>query len=196
MSLISFSQKRIAKTITIPNTVSTLNIYLDKVFTISLNTHNKDIITFSATSEGEYANHFVVTEKTTDTIIDIKGRIAFTFPNNQDKLSAHKVHAISITITVPERLLTYIKSDIGNLNAQGTFKILATDFLSGNCYLENTSGNINIQTVNGTINLIAKNGFVNASTKKGILVQEKIPSGKSSYSLKSINGNINVIHSK
>jgi len=194
--VLSFSQKKITKTITIPEVISTVNIDLEEVFTIKLNTHKANTITFSATSEGEYANHFVIAEKTRDQIIYIKGSIGFTFPNNQDKLSAHKVHVVSVTITVPERLYTLIKSDIGNLDVQGGFKLLAADFMSGNCYLENTSGNINIQTVNGAINLIAKNGFINASTKTGTLVQEKIPLGENKYSLKSINGNINVLQSK
>jgi len=194
--MFSFSQKKVTKTIAIPETVSAVNIDLDEVFTISLNTHNDNTITFSATSEGEYANHFVITEKVADAIIDIKGSISFTFPNKQDKLSAHKVHAVSVTITVPERLYTYLKSNIGNLSVQGNFKLLATDFLSGNCYLENTSGNINIQTVNGNISLMAKNGLINASTKTGKLVQEEIPLGGNKYSLKSINGNINVLQSK
>ena len=122
--------------------------------------------------------------------------IIAVIPNNQDKLSAHKVHAIAIEITVPERLKTTLNSDIGNLNATGFYEQLTANLKSGNCMLNHASGHLVIQTVNGNISLTAKNAQIISETKTGLVTQQQLVDGNSMFKLKTIKGNINIEQSK
>lgn len=192
----SQAQKKIAKEIILSKEISTVIFDLEHVFSINLKSAKTSAISLKAISEGEYANHFVITENTSSHLLTVEGRIAFTFPNNQDKLSAHKVHAVTIEITVPETLEVTINSDIGNLSAKGAYASLTTNFLSGNCKLSNVSGNVFIQTVNGDINLKASSGHVTFETKTGVVTQEQLHKGSSVFDLRTINGNINIEQSK
>lgn len=191
-----YSQKKIIHSIELDPKTDIVYFDLDKVFNINLKTTTSDIITINAFSEGEYANHFVVNEKNTGRQLNITGSIAFSFPNNQDKLSAHKVHAIDIEIEIPENLKVIIRSDIGNLKVAGNYKTFFGDLMSGNCYLEDIQGNITVQTIKGGINLITKEGTINAFSKYGVVNTSKMTSGKSIFLLKSLKGDINVKQSK
>lgn len=195
-SMLSHAQKTIEKSILVNQHTSTVVIDLEQVFSINLKSTKKNIISLKAISEGEYAPHFIITEEVRGNVISLTGSIAFTYPNNQDKLSAHKVHAIAIELTVPEKLNTIIKSDIGNLNVIGIYQSLIANLKSGNCVLNDASGHMTIQTVNGNIHLTTKNGKVSAESKTGLVQQEVLADGNSVFELKTIKGDINIEQSK
>ena len=192
----SNAQKRIEKTLVLDEYISTVVFDLEHVFSINLKSTKSSKITIKAISEGEYASHFVIAEKSVGDLMTVSGRIAFTFPDDQDKLSAHKVHAIKIEITVPEKLKTTLNSDIGNIDVTGFYKELTTNLMSGNCMLNQVSGHFVIQTVNGNISLMAKSGQVFSETRTGLITQQQLVDGKSVFKLKTIKGNINIEQSK
>ena len=194
--MFSFSQKKIEHSIAIDDSVTQLMFDLDNVFTIKLRTTQSNQLIIKAISEGEYANHFVISKKRENHTLHISGNIAFTFPNNQDKLSAHKVHAIAVEILIPERLQVFVSSDIGNVSVSGKYNSLTTNLLSGDCYLKGSSGNFEIKTVSGDINLSTKSGVITAESKSGVIFQEKIPKGKSTFFLKTAKGNIKIAKAK
>ncbi len=196
ISLFSFSQKKTEHVITIDDTVTYLTFDLDNVFTIKLSSTKSNQVLIKSMSEGEYANHFVITEKRENQTLHVSGNIAFTFPNNQDKLSAHKVHAIVVEILVPEHLQTFISSDIGNVSIMGKYNSLGTNLLSGDCYLNSVTGKFEIKTVSGDINLTTKNGIISTESKSGTIIQEKIAKGKSTFALKTAKGNIKITKAK
>ena len=191
-----FSQKKTEHVISIDDSVTHLMFDLDNVFTIKLSSTKSNQIFIKAISEGEYANHFVISKKRKNKTLHISGNIAFTFLNNQDKLSAHKVHAIAVEIIVPEHLQTFVSSDIGNVSTSGGYNSLATNLLSGDCYLNDVSGNFEIKTVSGDIYLTTKNGVISTESKSGVIIQEKIPKGKSTFFLKTAKGNIKIAKAK
>ena len=195
-ALFSNAQKKIEKKLVLDEGVTTVVFDLEHVFSINLKSTKNSKVTVRAISEGEYANHFVVTEKSIGNLMTVSGRVAFTFPNTQDKLSAHKVHAIAIEITVPERLKITLNSDIGNLNATGFYEQLTANLKSGNCMLNLASGHLVIQTVNGNISLTAKNAQVISETRTGLVTQQQLIDGISMFKLKTIKGNINIEQSK
>jgi len=194
--MFGFSQKKTQNIFTIDDTVSHLIFDLDNVFTIKLSSTKSNKVIIKAISEGEYANHFVITKKQENHTLYVSGNIAFTFPNNQDKLSAHKVHAIAVEIFVPEHLRTLISSDIGNTSITGGYVSLGTNLHSGDCYLNNVSGDFDIKTVDGDISLTTNSGVINAISKTGTITQEVLPNGKSSFELKTAKGNINIVKAK
>lgn len=191
-TLYSQAQKKLEKFFELDDHISTVVFDFEHVFSIQLRSTKNESISLKAISEGEYANHFVITEKNKGETVVVSGRVAFTLPNNQDKLSAHKVHAIAIEIGVPEHLNTVINSDIGNLNAEGFYNSLTTNFMSGDCLLNDVSGDLLIQTVDGSIHLSTKSGSVTAETKRGEIIKENLTKGNSVFKLKTIKGDINV----
>jgi hypothetical protein len=194
--MLSFSQKKTEHVIIIDDTVTHLMFDFDNVFTIKLSSTKSNQIIIKSISEGEYANHFVITEKRENRTLHISGNIAFTFPNNQDKLSAHKVHAIAVEILVPEHLKIFVSSDIGNVSIMGKYNTLGTNLRSGTCYINNVLGDFSIKTVTGDINLTANSGVVNAVSKSGTITQEALPNGKSNFQLKTAKGNIKIAKAK
>lgn len=194
--MFSFSQKKTEHVIIIDDTVTHLMFDFDYVFTIKLSSTKSNQIIIKSISEGEYANHFVITEKRENKTLHISGNIAFTFPNNQDKLSAHKVHAIAVEILVPEHLKIFVLSDIGNVSIMGKYNSLGINLRSGNCYINNVLGDFSIKTVTGDINLTANSGVVNAVSKSGTITQEALPNGKSNFQLKTAKGNIKIAKAK
>lgn len=194
--MFSFSQKKTEHVIAIDETVTHLIFDFDNVFTIKLSSTKFNQIIIKSISEGEYANHFVITQKRENKTLHISGNIAFTFPNNQDKLSAHKVHAIAVEILVPEHLKILVSSDIGNVSIMGKYNTLGTNLRSGNCYINNVLGDFSIKTVTGDINLTTNSGVVNAVSKSGTITQEALPNGKSNFQLKTAKGNIKIAKAK
>ena len=194
--MFSFSQKKTEHVIAIDETVTHLMFDFDNVFTIKLSSTKSNQIIIKSISEGEYANHFVITQKRENKTLHISGNIAFTFPNNQDKLSAHKVHAIAVEILVPEHLKILVSSDIGNVSIMGKYNTLGTNLRSGNCYINNVLGDFSIKTVTGDINLTTNSGVVNAVSKSGTITQEALPNGKSNFQLKTAKGNIKIAKAK
>ena len=194
--MFSFSQKKTEHVIAIDETVTHLIFDFDNVFTIKLSSTKSNQIIIKSISEGEYANHFVITQKRENKTLHISGNIAFTFPNNQDKLSAHKVHAIAVEILVPEHLKILVSSDIGNVSIMGKYNTLGTNLRSGNCYINNVLGDFSIKTVTGDINLTTNSGVVNAVSKSGTITQEALPNGKSNFQLKTAKGNIKIAKAK
>jgi len=193
---VGFSQKKTEQIIAIDKAVTHLIFDLDNVFTIKLSSTKSNQLIIKAISEGEYANHFVITTKREKHTLHVSGNIAFTFPNKQDKLSAHKVHAIAVEILVPEHLQTFISSDIGNVSITGKYYSLGINLFSGNCYLNKIFGDFDIKSVNGDIGLIANEGIVNAISKLGTIAQEVLPDGKSNFLLKTAKGNIKIAKEK
>jgi len=194
--MFGFSQKKVKHVITIDDSVTHLLFDLDNVFTITLSSAKSNRVIIKAISEGEYANHFVITEKRENKKLHISGNIAFTFPNNQDKLSTHKVHAIAVEIIIPKDLQTIVSSDVGNVSVTGKYNSMGTNLFSGNCYLNKVSGNFDIKTVSGDINLTAKSGEVVVVSKSGTITQEVLPIGRSNFMLKTAKGNIKIVKAK
>jgi hypothetical protein len=187
-----FSQKQTESLFDIDSSIDNLVIDLNNVFSVKLIATDSKQIIIKTKSEGEYANHFILSKKLRKNTVFISGNIGFSFPDFKDKLSAHKVHSIEVELIIPDHLMTSISSDIGNVSAEGNYKSLSINLLSGNCYLDNIYGNIIIKTINGDINLKAKKGVIKATSSLGVITKQEIPLGISNFSLKTTKGNINI----
>jgi len=187
-----FAQKEISHTFFIDQGVRVLYFNLNNVFQIKVHTVATHQVKISAQSEGEYANYFVLTEQKKGNMFVISGNITFTFPNFQDKLSAHKMHAISVEIWVPRNLQIVLHSDVANVKASGNYNSFYADLASGNCFLTNIQGRISASSVFGDIFLFANTGNLITETNLGVVSKVKLEKGKSTYLLKTNKGNITV----
>ncbi len=193
ITLKGFSQKKQVHIIEKQAITTTIQFELNTVFEITICTKKTNKIQIHAISEGEYANHFVVTEHSLGNTLLISGKIAFTKPNHQDKLSAHKVHAISVHITVPEGLNITVKSNIGNLNISGKYTMFSADLMSGNCLLNEGAGQFYLQSVSGAITVSAPNKSVIEKKTDNNIKQTIINTQKRQVFLKTITGKINIL---
>ena len=185
------AQKKIEKSFRNQN-IKTVHLELDYVFNVIIKTLRTNEVRITAESEGEFASYFNLEAKETEESLSIKSTVDFTFEDANDKLSAHKVQAISIVITVPEHIEVTIKSDIGNLEAHGSYRALTVQLTSGNCVVNHARGEIKVSAIMGNITAYTNYAKVTAETRQGKLLVEEITPGKSSYMLKSIKGDITV----
>ena len=189
-----FAQKEITHNFTIDNDVHTLFFNLNDVFQVTIHTIQQQHIKITARSEGEYANYFVLDEIQEGETFTITGDISFIFPDFQDKLSAHKVHAISVDVWLPKNLQVVLQSDIANVSISGNFESFRADLSSGNCFLTQISGKITASSVSGNIVLYANAGNLITETNIGTISKIKLTAGASSYVLKTNKGDITVKH--
>lgn len=195
-SCVVFSQKKVEKQLPVGKHISLITVELNQVYSVVLKSTKESTVSIKATSEGEYANSFVVANFEQENTLIVVGDVSFLFKEEQDKLGAHKVHAISLEITVPENFPVQFKSGAGTIKASGFYSNLAINQLSGYCFLTAVSGNIAVQTHSANIYVAAKSGTVYSETNAGYVRKEKLRKGKSVFRLKTLNGNINIVQTK
>lgn len=192
ISAFSFAQKKIGQEFGVAKAVKTIYLDFNQVFTIQLKTHSLETIKIEASSEGEYANSFVLTKEIKNGSLVLAGNVSFGLVYPQDKLSAHKVHAVEVMVYLPKNKQVVLTSDIGNVTAVGEYESLFLDLQSGDIHLKSIAANVTAQSVTGAIQLQINTGVVNAFSKYGKVVSDTIPEGLHYYVLKSLKGNINI----
>jgi len=185
------AQKVIEKEIDLQN-ISSVVINGNQIFKIRINANTTKTILVQAKFEGEYNEDIVLLTEKVDSKLTISTEFQPLFVPHNDKLSAHKVISIELSISLPEYLNVWIQSDIASVLALGQYNNLTIELVNGNCKVDSFSGNAIINTIHGAINVSSDDAKVVAHTKKGILKQDKLRSGKKTLNLNSINGNITV----
>ncbi|UJH90301.1 hypothetical protein LZ575_15750 [Antarcticibacterium sp. 1MA-6-2] len=150
LPLALFSQKDTSRSFDAGN-VQRLEIFLDEVFRINLQTSKEDKILISTHSEGEYFNYINLEVEQLQNKMLITSSFREILQSGYDKLSAHKVFSLEVKLTIPEGLEVYISSNIGSVNATGAFEALQVDLQSGGCTLKAFTGNAIINTYRGGI---------------------------------------------
>lgn len=79
------------------------------------------------------------------------------------------------------------------LQLKGNFKQLRADIYSGVCVLKEVTGIVAISTFSAPIQAMLLNGTVTAKSRYGKVVSDLLPLGSSTFSLQSVNGDIEVI---
>lgn len=191
----SFAQKTIEKTFHIKE-LKYLELEFNHVFEVSIKTLRTNIVTVTAKSEGEFANYFTLETKEEKDKLILNSAVDFAFKDANDKLSAHKVQAIKIELTVPENLVVTLKSDIANLLLKGEYDRFTAQLTSGNSVLHNVRHDVEINSILGNIEAYTNFTVVEAQTRQGSLNTEAITEGKTHYVLKTIKGDITVKKTK
>ena len=172
--------------------IEQLYIYVDEVYKINIITSDTHQIILRSNAEGEYFNNISLeTELLQDKMI-ITSKFQEILQSGYDKLSAHKVFSVEITLEIPKNLQVFIKSNIASVTGKGTFKNLEIELKSGFCKLEYFEGNAVINTYNGSIWVAAHNSKITASSRNGKVNLPAPTYGKYQVNLTSINGDISV----
>lgn len=187
----AFPQKDVSGTYDAQN-IKKLYIFTDEVFRINLKTSKKDNIILTSHSEGEYFNDISLnTELLQDRLI-LTTQFQGILQSGYDKLSAHKVFSLEITLEIPEGIEVFIKSNIASVFGSGIYKNLEVELKSGFCELRSFQGNAVVNTYSGSIDVQTKNAGIKAISRNGnVIVPLKI-TGENNIYLTTINGNIRV----
>ncbi len=153
-------------------------------------------MTIEAVIDGEYTNDQLVSiqQKGAGILIETGFQPNFIAPN--DKLSAHKVISISLTIMLPEDKNVEVFGTNSTVQVTGTYENLKVILDDGRCYLENVSRSALISTRSGDIFANCPSGTIEAFSKFGTVQSDTIPHGNNYYSLTSTTGNVSIHKTK
>ncbi|MCJ7466401.1 MAG: hypothetical protein MUO53_06870 [Maribacter sp.] len=188
-------QKIIKKTILNPN-ISLIQIDANNCYEIRIKTAKSEELSIEAVIDGEYNKDQLVSlrQQGAGILIETGFQPNFIAPN--DKLSAHKVISISLTIRLPEDKNVEVFGTNSTVRITGTYENLKVVLDDGRCYLEQVSRSAVISTKSGDIIANCAEGTINALSKYGTVHRDSIPQGKNYYSLTSTTGNISIHKTK
>lgn len=173
--------------------IKQLHIYTDEVFKINIITSETHQIILTSHTEGEYFNDIALeTEMLQDRMI-LTSKFREILQSGYDKLSAHKVFSMEITLEIPENIQVFVKSNIASVTGKGTFKNLEIELKSGFCRLEYLEGNAVINTYSGSIWVAAHNANITAISRNGTVKLPPSSPGKYQVHFTSINGDISIV---
>lgn len=189
--LCAYSQKDVSGTYDAQN-IEKLYIFTDEVFRINLKTSEKDKIILTSHSEGEYFNDISLNMELLQDKMILTTQFRKILQSGYDKLSAHKVFSLEITLEIPEGLEVFIKSNIASVSGSGTYKNLEVELKSGYCKLTSFEGNALVNTYNGSIEVQTQKAEITAISRNGSVMVPLEITGKNKIYLTTINGNIRV----
>lgn len=184
-----FCQKKVSK-----KTINTEKQYIhidgSNCYTIDLQTGSGRELVVEASIEGEYSEDLALKleEDGNNILISTDFLPSFKAPN--DKLSAHKVVSISLSVSLPEYAQVQLHGTYSNVKAKGIYNALDISVADGNCFLEALTERSCVKTQTGEIRLTKTKGIVAAQTKYGKIHRGNIPSGDYNYTLYSVEGDI------
>jgi len=174
--------------------IQSLYIDTDEVFKIIIKTStNSNQISISTHSEGEYFNDIALNTEVRKNSVYLTTQFREILQSGFDKLSAHKVFSLEVTLEVPEGLRVFIKSNIASVEAKGAYKFIQVQLNSGYCNLSDFMGNALVNTYNGAITIETTDATVTASSRNGKVILSADLSGKDIIKATSINGDIRVV---
>lgn len=173
--------------------IDELEIILDEVYKIDVQTHKGSEVVLISHSEGEYYNDIHVEMDRQEEKLIFTSKYSRDLQGGFDKLSAHKVFSLEVTLKVPENLLVYIKSNIATVSCRGQFKDLRIELQTGKCILNNFTGNAVINTYRGSIQVETQDATISAVSRNGTVYLPEGLQGNHRLELQSIYGDIRVL---
>jgi len=176
--------------------IDVINFKFDQVYLIELSATQTQKIQIQAQVEGENSEHIVLTNRKYANALFISSAYQPVYENENDKLSAHKVMSVYLSIKVPEGKKIYLKSDIANVKAKGDFNKLTIELVNGNCAITDFNGNALINTQEGNIDITTNDAEVTAISESGKVSSEELTKGLNEIELHSVNGDIKITKSQ
>lgn len=184
-----YSQKDISGVYDAEN-IKQLYIFTDEVFRINIKTSETNQIKIISHSEGEYFNDISLEVEVLQEKMVLTSQFQEILQSGFDKLSAHKVFSLELSLEIPEDLEVFIKSNIASVYGSGKFKNLAVDLKNGSLDFSSFTGNATINTYKGSIEMGTENASITGTSRNGKVVIPKEMNGENRIILKTINGNI------
>jgi hypothetical protein len=187
----TYGQKVVKKVFLRPQ-IATVQIEADRFFEVIIESEERKDVELEASMEGEYQRDLglEVTEDGNSLLVVGAFQPFFIEPN--DKLSAHKVVAVSLHVRVPENIRVLLYGTSTNVLARGIYKELKVVLSDGQCIIQDAGKRVDVSTQSGAIFLEVNRGRVLTQSRYGDIEEETIPNGTDHFSLNSVSGNITV----
>jgi hypothetical protein len=184
-------QKVVRKVLLLPH-ITHIQIDAGSLAEVELKTKPGADLSLRAIIEGEYRKDLTIEVVEEGNTLRVTAALQPFFKIPNDKLSAHKVIAISLYIEVPEDKFVSLYGTSTQVSAWGIYKELEVVLNDGQCILKNLKDKVNVTTQSGNIDLETASGTFNVNSKYGTVKQDYIPKGNSNYYLMSNSGNITI----
>jgi hypothetical protein len=186
------SQKIVRKTIVLP-LANMLQIDARQCSRVELETRDVETLEVEATINGEYSSEILLQfgEEGSTTTVEAGVQPLFKLPN--DKLSAHKVVAISLKVILPEHRRIQLYGSRAIFTARGTYERLHLILEEGGCSLLDVTGQAEVSTRTADICVESPGATILAESRYGTVSPHRIPSGDTYYKLWTISGDIRLI---
>lgn len=191
-----FSQKIIEKNLDALG-IEKLVINSNEIFNISVSTERSDAIQISAKIVGENYENAMITSRQEGKILWIGTSYTPFFEAKNDKLAAHKVLSIEMTLMVPESMELTINSSSASVETSGAFEFLRVSLDNGNCTIKDFFGNATLGTKAGEISVYARAGVTaEAITENGVILNTLPLEGIYYITARTKTGNISLFQTK
>lgn len=186
------AQKVVRKTVTLPP-ANLLRIDAGQCYRVELETAAVDFMEVEATMEGEYGSDILLKlgEEGSTTMIGAGIQPFFELPD--DKLSAHKVIAVSLKILLPQNRDVQVYGSRATIIARGRYEKLYIILDGGSCSLFDVSRLAEVSTRTADIYVESPGAAIFAESRYGVVNPNGIPAGDARYSLRTISGDIRLI---
>ncbi len=187
----SWSQKDLSRTY-VAEGIESFLIDGNGVHSLSVITEDVDVISVNVHLEGETSEEIVIKEHMEGSKLELGFGSWPLAKVYNDKLSAHKVVSVGVTLIIPERLFVSITSNTTAVFAQGTFNTLYVSIEDGNCVVKNFNGNANLTTNSGVILVTVANKTTSALALStyGSIKNDLKSTGVFTINAKSVHGDI------
>ena len=170
--------------------VHSLSIELGFIQNLMVSTGNSDQYVIKTTSEGEYRDQVMLVSKEVDHWLEIYPQWAPSFIAPNDKLSAHKVRALTLELTVPRGKTLEIRGEQAVVSVLGEYKEVILRLGSGRVNLEYSSEESDIRTDSADVFLTVPHGEIQASSSEGKVIGSIPLNTRFHYKLSSEKGSI------
>ena len=170
--------------------VHSLSIELGFIQNLMVSTGNSDQYVIKTSSEGEYRDQVMLVSKEVDHWLEIYPQWAPSFIAPNDKLSAHKVRALSLELIVPKGKTLEIRGEQAVVSVQGEYKEVVLRLGSGQVNLRYSSEESDIRTDSADVFLTVPYGDIQASSVEGKVIGSIPLNTRFHYKLASQKGSI------
>ncbi|MEZ2413523.1 DUF4097 family beta strand repeat-containing protein [Muriicola sp. E247] len=192
LGIISASGQKVVRKVLILPHITHIQIDASYLALVELITTPGADLNLQAVIEGEYRKDLAIELQEEGNTLRVTAALQPFFKIPNDKLSAHKVIAISLYIEVPEDKFVSLYGTNTQVRARGIYKELEVVLSDGQCTLKDPKDNVRVTTQSGNIDLETASGTINLNSKYGTVIQDNIPEGRSNYHLQSNSGNITI----
>lgn len=185
----SHGQKLIKKSI-VNQEISHIQVDVKDCFELDLSTSDGDELMVEAQIDGEYKRDLLLQVLEEGSTIKISAGFQPNFVNPNDKLSAHKVISIALSIKLPKQKNVHVFGTNCNVIATGNYDFLKVSLNDGRCDLKNVSETVQVSTQSGPISTTYTDAAISANSKYGSVIGQVTKNGSSHYSLNTVTGDI------
>ncbi len=157
---------------------------------LQLSTHASKDVLLNTKSEGEYQMQYVVVTQQEDQWLTVYPQRVPAFNSLNDKLSAHKVIAMTLEMRIPEAVLVEIEAQQGRLEVSGLYRELNVQLDEGSLFMSHRAEQSTIKTKTAAVHLNVPSGHLDSHLEKGQIFGVINPNDNYRYTVSSQSGSL------